>query len=138
MPTLSSESTFQLLDLKVLLENLPVELPVLDADRSDYATFLPPFQIEEPVIQRVGGDIAKAVAETIQVAFVVDGEIMITERGPAVLAVVDVLTVYLEKFPEHPSLKKWVNKISAVAKVTTKALLYHLHSQQRRWQYLGL
>jgi hypothetical protein len=110
-------TAFQLLDLKVLLEALPRELPLPDdARNSDYAEFLPPFEILTPVLQRVGGDVAEAVAETIHVAFFVDGEVAITERGPAVCAVVDVLTTYLEKYPEHPSLKKWVKRIGDVAR----------------------
>jgi hypothetical protein len=112
-------TVYQLLDLKILLENLPDELPIANpAVASDYATFLPPFEIMDPVIQCVGGDIAEAVAETIQVTFTGDREISITERGPAVCAVVDVLTTYLDKFPEHPSLTKWVKKISDAAKKT--------------------
>ena len=69
-----------------------------------------------PVLQRIGGDIAEAVAETIHVAFFVDGEVVITEHGPAVCAVVDVLMIYLEKYPKHPSLKKWVKRIGDVAR----------------------
>ena len=34
----------------------------------------------------------------------------------AVCAVVDVLMTYLEKYPEHPSLKKWVKRIGDVAR----------------------
>ena len=108
---------FQLLKLKVLLEALPRELPLPDDTRnSDYAEFLPPFEILTPVLQRIGGDIAEAVAETIHVAFFMDGEVLISECGPAVCAVVDVLTTYLEKYPEHPSLKKWVQRIGDVAR----------------------
>jgi hypothetical protein len=108
---------FELLDLKVLLEMLPEELLLPDnAKTSDYAVFLPPFEILEPMLQRVKGDIPEAVAETICVIFFVDGEVLITECGPAICAVADVLTTYLVTYPEHPSLKKWVKRIADAAK----------------------
>ena len=113
-------TAFQLLDLKVHLESLPSlsrELPLPDdARNSDYAEFLPPFEILTPVLQRVGGDVAEAVAETIHVAFFMNGKVVITERGPAACAVEDVLMTYLEKYPKHPSLKKWVKRIGDVAR----------------------
>jgi hypothetical protein len=70
----------------------------------------------EPVVQRVLGDIAAAVAETLRVAFIEDGKLVITERGPAICSVVDVLTTYLGEHSEHPRLMKWVKMISDAAR----------------------
>jgi hypothetical protein len=84
--------TFQLLDLKVLLESLRRELPLPDdTQNSDYAKFLPPFEILTPILQHIGGDVAEAVAETIYVAFFVDGEVVITEHRLVICTIVDVL-----------------------------------------------
>jgi hypothetical protein len=114
---MEKSTAFKLLDLKVLLENLPKELLIpFNPESSDYAESLPPFQPMEPVVQRVGGDIGAAVAETLCVAFIEEGKLVITERGPAICAVVDVLTTYLGKYPEHPRLLKWVKMISDAAR----------------------
>jgi hypothetical protein len=110
-------TTFKLLDLKVLLENLPEELPILiNPEQSEYAEFLPLFQPMEPVVQHVNGDMGAAVAAMLGVAFIEDGKVVITERGPAICAVVDVLTTYLSEYPEHPMLLKWVKMISDAAR----------------------
>ncbi|KAF8233361.1 hypothetical protein L208DRAFT_1377294 [Tricholoma matsutake] len=108
---------FEFLDLKVLLKTLPKELPLPDnAETSDYSVSLPPFEILEPVLQCIEGDIPEAVAETIRVTFFVDGEVLITECRPAICAVADVLTTYLATYPKHPSLKKWVKRIADAAR----------------------
>jgi hypothetical protein len=82
-------TAFELLDLKALLETLPEELLIPDdALMSPYTVFLLPFEILEHVLQRANGDIPEAITETIHVTFFVDGEVLISECGPAICAVV--------------------------------------------------
>ena len=106
-------------NLKTLLDNLPHSLPIREANESHYAELIW-WELSDAVFQRVGGDEALAVGQNLQSIFVQDWEVVITECGPAVCAVVDILSEYLRKYPDHPELMLWIKKISHAAKEAYK------------------
>lgn len=100
--------------LRELLTNLPHTLPCPSEDNSDYP-FLS-FRINDAVLQRTNGDVARAVSESLWSIFFADGELLILERGPSICAVVDVLGKYLSEYPNSPTLHQWVRDIGNAAR----------------------
>lgn len=103
-------------ELKLLLENLPASLSEpLSAFESEYRELVE-FELFPAVLERNNGDEAAAVGDMLWSIFIADGELHINERGQAILAVVDVLSHYLKKFPEDPTLEGWVARLIHAAK----------------------
>lgn len=96
--------------LKELLLNLPTSLPCPPPELSDFYDLVD-FTLDPNVLERVGGDEVKAVAETLSVRFIADQEFLLEERGPAVCAVVDIFLKYFEKYPGNRILGNWVRRI---------------------------
>ena len=96
-----------------LLTNLPLALPCRSEENTDYP-FLS-FEIHGAVLQRTNGDVIRALSKSLWSIFFADGELLISERGPCICAVVDVLRKYLSKHPNNPILHKWVRDIGDAA-----------------------
>jgi hypothetical protein len=97
-----------------LLTNLPLALPCRSEENTDYP-FLS-FEIHGAVLQRTNGDVIRALSESLWSIFFADGELLISERGPCICAVVDVLRKYLSEHPNNPILHKWVRDIGDAAR----------------------
>ena len=73
----------------------------------------------------MNGDVVRALSEELWSIFVVDGvhgELLISEHGPCICAVIDVLRKYLSehpKIPNHPILHKWVTREGYLATVAS-------------------
>ena len=113
--------------LRELLTNLPLALPYR-SEESTESTDYPflSFEIRDAVLQRTNGDVVHALSEELRSIFVEDGlhgELLISERGPCICAVIDVLRKYLSEHPNHPILHKWVRDIADAARK-----VYNLYS----------
>jgi hypothetical protein len=109
----------ELNNLRKLLTNLPHALPCPSEGDSDYP--LLSFELNDAVLQRTNGDVVRAVSETLWAIFVADREFLISERGPSICAVVDVLGKYLSEYPNSSTLRKWVSNIGNAAKKVYKS-----------------
>ena len=113
--------------LKLLIENLPWQLPVKAAAESAFATFLV-YRIDPELLELTGCEVS-ALSEQLKRVFgwnartTGDGIVSITERGDAVRAMHKVLTEFWERHPENSVLRKW---ISDILKGAEKA--YELHN----------
>src|SRR6267154_3020719 len=96
-------------NLYKLLTNLPHALPCPSERDSDYP-FLS-FELDNAVLQCTNGDVVHAVSKLLWAIFVADGELLISERGPSICAVVDVLGKYLSEYPNSSALRRWVSDI---------------------------
>jgi len=105
MPSLSND----LQNLRILLTHLPEELPDMGED-SQYPFVN--FQIDLAILKRTK---AQALCQFLSATFIDDGNIYIDERGANVCAVVDVLTEYLNRYPDNADLKKWVSTLQKAA-----------------------
>jgi hypothetical protein len=104
-------------DLHLLLENLPHMLPLLPLpEESDYAKLILPFELSLPVLQRTQGNKITALLETLASIFCQDGEVIISEHGEPLLAVANILEVYLLKYPNDCVLLNWVGILSQACK----------------------
>ncbi|KAF8154878.1 ribonuclease H-like domain-containing protein [Crassisporium funariophilum] len=98
--------------LKLLLDNLPRQLPVKTAAESDFATFLF-FRIDPDLLELTGCEVS-ALSEQLKKVFgwnartTGDGVVAITERGDAVCAMHKVFTDFWERHPENNVLRKWI------------------------------
>jgi len=76
----------------------------------------------------MGEDKAEAVSEEVWMSLIADGKLEIIEHGPGMLAIMTVLTKYLEKYPNHGKLLKWLEDLISAAKTVMKVSLVNLHS----------
>jgi hypothetical protein len=106
-------------NLRDLLTDLPHALPCPSERDSDYP-FLS-FELDDAVLQYTNGDVARAVGQMLWSIFIVDGELLICERGPSICAVVDVLRKYISEYPNSDTLRKWVSDIGNAAKGVYKS-----------------
>ena len=106
-------------DLRELLTNLPHTLPCPSEDDSEYP-FLS-FELNDAVLQCTNGDVVRAVSQSLWAIFIADGEFLISEHGPSICAVVDVLGKYLSEYPNSTILQKWVSDIGNAAKKLYKS-----------------
>jgi hypothetical protein len=100
--------------LRILLAHLPSALPIPAIGYSDYHQLVE-FQIDPAVLRRTSGNVVRAVCESLHAIFADDGKIIITERGPEIRAVTEVLTKYLSDYPRNPALEKWVKIVTEAA-----------------------
>ena len=80
------------------------------------------------ILQCMGEDKAEAVSEEVWMSLIADGKLEIIEHGPGMLAIMTVLTKYLEKYPNHGKLLKWLEDLISAAKTVMKVSLVNLHS----------
>ena len=96
--------------LKTLFDILPDTFPSPRLSDSESSRIVP-FWLEPNLLKRTDGDIPKAVSQHLHAIFYADGEICITERGPVVSTVVQVLKTYLQQFPFHQQLLRWPERL---------------------------
>lgn len=98
--------------LKLLLDNLPRQLPVKTAAESAFTTFSF-FRIDPDLLELTGCEVS-ALSEQLKKVFgwnartTGDGIISITERGDAVCAMHKVFRDFWERHPENNVLRKWI------------------------------
>jgi len=92
--------------LKSLFDLLPDTFPSPQLSDSEFSR-LDPFELEPNLLTRTEGDVPEAVSQHLHAIFYADGEIRITERGPVVSTVVQVLKTYLQEFPHNRKLLQW-------------------------------
>jgi hypothetical protein len=98
--------------LKVLLDNLPVQLPLKNPAESQYASLIS-FVLDPDILEKTGDEIA-TLGEQLEQVFgwrsrtTVDGIIPIIERGDALCALHPLLETFYIKYPGNNVLKKWV------------------------------
>ncbi|KAG2060035.1 hypothetical protein BDR06DRAFT_1003088 [Suillus hirtellus] len=102
----------QLVELRLCLEALPMDIPVPLAGESRYN--FSDFSMDPEWAADIGE--AGAVNRELEVRFgsCVDG-LKLTERGPKTEAVMDVLETWIEKCPGDILLEKWVHNILKAA-----------------------
>jgi len=118
----------QVLDrLKLLLDHLPRQLPLMTADDSVFSTFLV-FRIDPDLLEKTGCEVS-ALSEQLKGIFrwktqtTGDGVIAIEERGDPICAMHKVLAEFWECHPQNNVLQKWIFDI---LKGVEKA--YHIHN----------
>ena len=114
--TVSPKELVEILaQLKLLLTNLPSELPLRDPSDSKYRTFLY-FKLDPEILDKTEDEVA-TLSEQLEHTFswqaartttTGDGIIPIVERGDAICALHPILKTYSEKYPENNVLKKWI------------------------------
>jgi hypothetical protein len=120
------EFTKVLETLKLYLDNLPNQLPLVNSSISRYASFLS-FNLDPDLLDHTGCEVA-TLGEQLEGIFGLeactsgDGVLPILERGAAICAVHPLLQLYHKKFPENNVLKKWVIDIAEGAE---KAFAIH-------------
>ena len=100
--------------LKLLIENLPWQLPVKTEAESVFATFLA-FRIDPDLLELMGCEVS-ALSEQLKRVFgwnawttsTGDGIVSITERGNGVCAMHKVLRDFWERHLENSVLRKWI------------------------------
>jgi len=115
--TILQEEFLKVLDtLKVYLDNLPTQLPLVDGSISRYASFLS-FSLDPDILDHTGCEVA-TLGEQLEGIFgwkartSGDGVLPILERGAAICAVHPLLQLYYSRFPKNNVLKKWVIDIA--------------------------
>ena len=73
------------------------------------------FQIDPAILKQTKGNVTQALCQFLSATFIDDGNIYIDERSASVCAVVDVLTEYLNRYPDNADLKKWVSTLQKAA-----------------------
>ena len=102
--------------LKVLLTELPSQLPRGDNFNSKYGAFLA-FALDEDILEKTGDDVA-TLGEQLEHAFgwrsrtTGDNIIPIVERGKAICALHPILVDFYTRFPDNNVLKKWIIDIT--------------------------
>ena len=96
--SLDSSLSNDLQNLRILLTHLLEELPDMGED-SQYPFVN--FQIDPAIPKQTKGDVAQALCQFLSATFLDDGHIYIDERGASICAVVDVLTEYLNRYPDN-------------------------------------
>jgi hypothetical protein len=105
--------------LKVLLSNLPSQLPLVADSKSRYNAFLS-FSLDPDILDKTGDEVA-TLGEQLEHIFgwrtrtSGDGIIPILERGRAICALHSILSEYHEKYPDNNVLKKWVVDVATGA-----------------------
>ena len=98
--------------LKLLLDNLPRQLPTKSDTDSAFASFLF-FRIDPDLLEKTGCEVS-ALSEQLKGIFgwqartTGDGIIRIEERGPAVCALHKVFSEFWEHHPQNNVLRKWI------------------------------
>jgi hypothetical protein len=106
-----------LAQLRLLLMNLPSQLPRRDGFNSAYSTFLN-FGLDPDILEKTGDEVA-TLDEQLEHVFgwkartTGDSIISIVERGYAICALVPIFEKYFEKYPNNNVLKKWVIDIAS-------------------------
>ena len=102
--------------LKVLLTELPSQLPRGDNFNSKYGAFLA-FALDEDILEKTGDEVA-TLGEQLEHAFgwrsrtTGDNIIPIVERGGAICALHPILVDFYTRFPDNNVLKKWIIDIT--------------------------
>jgi hypothetical protein len=118
--------------LRLLLRNLPSQLPRQDGFNSKYGSFLN-FGLDQEILEKTGDEIA-TLGEQLERIFgwqahtMGDGIIPIIERGNAICALVPILDKYSKKYPDNNVLKKWGIDIALGAEK-----VFELHQVPVRW-----
>lgn len=115
--------------LRLLLENLPIQLPRKTSGNSLFESFLPlNFSLNQDLLEKTGSE-TSALSKHLKRIFgwqartSGDGVVSILERGDAVLAMHQVLSTFSKKYPDDGVLQKWINDIIMGAEKT-----YELHN----------
>jgi hypothetical protein len=115
--TVSRDGIVKILDQsKILLNNLPLQLPRRDGSNSQYHAFLN-FSLDQDILEKTGDEVA-TLGEQLEHVFgwkartTGDGTIPIRERGKAICALHPILKQYTEKYPDNNVLKKWIIDIA--------------------------
>lgn len=111
-----SSALTKLTELRQLLRDLPASLPIPAQMSYPFVNYSPPDDLVE-----LYGDIPSAINNTLETTFGFkarsegDGILTITERGPGICAVVDVLELYQRSVrnPEDAILTKWIDDLRA-------------------------
>jgi hypothetical protein len=137
--TTPSEFASILERLKVLLENLPNQLPAPKEAASKYRSFLS-FSLDPELLEKTGDEVA-AMGEQLERVFgwqartTGDGILPITERGKPICALHGILSTYHAKNLNNNVLKKWVIDVAIGAEkvfnVYDVPVRHSLHTHQR-------
>ncbi|KAF8427658.1 hypothetical protein L210DRAFT_3652517 [Boletus edulis BED1] len=101
--------------LRLYLENLPERhLPYCSLAESNYRFHV--FAIDPEWEEDIGMEGAANRELEVRLGSRAKGPIVLTECGPGLSSVVDVLAKYLTKFPSSAILKKWVSDLIESAK----------------------
>ncbi|KAF8131224.1 hypothetical protein EV363DRAFT_1399018 [Boletus edulis] len=101
--------------LRLYLENLPERhLPYCSLAESNYRFHV--FAIDPEWEEDIGMEGAANRELEVRLGSRAKGPIVLTERGPGLSSIVDVLAKYLTKFPSSAILKKWVSDLIESAK----------------------
>ena len=106
--------------LKLLIDNLPRQLPEKTTAESAFATFLE-FMIDPELLELTGCEVS-ALSEQLKRVFgwnawtTGDGIVLINERGTAVSAMHKVLSEFWEHHLENSVLCKWIFDVLKGAK----------------------
>ncbi|KAF9521628.1 hypothetical protein CPB83DRAFT_900472 [Crepidotus variabilis] len=110
------EASLTVLDhLKLLLDNLPTQLPEHLDGTSKFTDFLN-FSLDRDLLENTGSE-TSTLSEQLKRVFgwqsrtTGDGIVPILERGDAVCAVHGVLLSFWEKYPQDAVLQKWIQDI---------------------------
>ncbi len=112
---LLSQNDFRLIildRLKLLLDNLPEQLPVKSTVDSAFSIFLD-FSLDPDLLEKTGCEVS-ALSEMLKGVFgweartTGDGIVSIEERGPAISALHKVLLGFWSRHPENNVLRKWI------------------------------
>jgi hypothetical protein len=121
------EAKNELIKLRHYLMHLPTSLP----NTSNTYTFQT-FTWDPEKAEDFGG-IDAAVNHALEIAFCPQGRkrgsIVLKERGPGLVAVVDVLAMHIKNFPNSAVLQKWVFDLIDAAKShgAVRCLMYCMH-----------
>ena len=102
--------------LQHYLSNLPDILPLPELRLANYNFNL--FSISEEDIEDYGE--VGAINRQLEISFGSrhDGPVLLTERGPGLVQVVEVLSTYLLKDPTSAILQKWVDDLTTSAELS--------------------
>jgi len=98
--------------LKLLLDNLPGQLPFIPASESKFHGFIK-FSLDPDLLEKTGSEVS-TLSEQLKRAFgwaarsQGDGIVPITERGIAINALHTVFADFLTRYPDDNVLKKWI------------------------------
>ena len=101
--------------LKLLLDNLPEQLPLKSTVDSAFSMFLD-FSLDPDLLEKTGCEVS-ALSEMLKGVFgwkartTGDGIVSIAERGPAISALHKVFLEFWSRHPENNVLRKWISDV---------------------------
>jgi hypothetical protein len=103
----------QVLDrLKLLLDNLPQQLPIRTPNESAFSLFLF-YTIDKELLEKTGCEVS-VLSDQLKNIFgwkartTGDGVVVIDERGEAICAMHAVLADFWKHYPQNNVLRKWI------------------------------